>query len=116
INKYPDTFHVTTSTVIDVYESHHNFDLPSSQTNAIINLYFDLCELERIDLQEKIEAIGYQPAEIAALHKAAQKKIDQLHFLYFAEVYSAGSQSKLKAYNRQVKEKLGIDNLSIFKE
>jgi len=116
INNYPDTFHVTTSTVIDVYESHHNFDLSLAESNAMINLYFDLCELQRRELHEEIMAIGDQPTAIEAAHKAAQKKIDQLHFLFFAEVYAAGSQNKLRMYNKEVKEKLGIDNLAFLEK
>jgi len=109
-----DTLVYYTETVFDIFQSFYN--LPSdSLTNPFVNIYFDLAEIERREMIEKIEALHeLSPEAILSIHEKGMEKLKSEWEVYLDQTGSGSSYGELLKYNELVKEELGIDNFEIF--
>lgn len=113
INTINDTLRHYSVSVFDVYETFYR--LPEeSYTNCFINIYFDLCEIERRDMEQKLSKGPLNAQQINLVYTEANNRLHETEKKYLKEVQLGKNTLKLKAWNQYVYEQLNIDNFKIF--
>lgn len=113
INHYKDSTHVLTRAVMDPYETYFYQEL-LPQNNCFVNLYFDLCEIQRHVLHEKVEQVKDDPQKVKEVYSKLDKDFKKDRERYLSEADRGGNIKALERWNKYVKAKLNIDNMSIF--
>lgn len=101
-------------TVFNFYSSFYHLPV-TKKSNVFLNLYFDLCEIERRKLIEKIansEQLTVRYLE--DLHQEAMEAIQNITAKYIGETDSGTNVSALLKWNNYVLERLKIDNFGLF--
>jgi hypothetical protein len=115
INTYQDSTNVLTATLFDPFESYYHLPL-DNQAQCFINIYFDLCEIERRELEKRLylsEKTGTSMEEICnESRKSLEIKMNQ----YLKAVERGTNEREMQKYNAIVLQELGIDNVSLFRE
>jgi hypothetical protein len=113
INTYNDSTDVVTAVVFDPFQSF--YDLPvDNQTLAFINIYFDLCEIKRRELHDKIVEVADNPAEVNRVYSNFKMNFDRYSQNFFRAVDRGTNEDALREYNQIVADELGIDNIELF--
>ncbi len=114
VNLLEGELHTTTAAVFDPLISYYR--LPVTDTVlCFVNLYFDLMELERQELEAEIRQSDQSIETIERLYEARLAKTETLSSQYFREVERGAKKKEMKKWNDFVEEKLGIDNIEFFK-
>jgi hypothetical protein len=113
INTYSDSTNVITSTVFDPWDTFYLLPV-DSVTNCFLNIYFDICEIERRKFAQEIREKKYTKAQMFLAYDEVQKKIEQLTDAYLKEVERGTNRKQLEKWNRYDMQSLGIDNMSLF--
>jgi hypothetical protein len=102
-------------TVFDNYQSFYH--LPTySNTNAFINIYFDICEIERIKMQNKLNSKNYTASEIDLIYKETITNMNNITNKYLKEVDLGENEKFFRQWNKYVFDNLNIDNIKMVKE
>ncbi|MCO5268739.1 MAG: carboxypeptidase-like regulatory domain-containing protein [Brumimicrobium sp.] len=113
INSYKDSTHIITSTVIDPYESFYHLPI-DNQTHCFINIYFDLCEIARRELEEKLKASKNNVYRVKEIYNDFMNQFETKRNEYLKAVERGTNEKEIIKYNNIVYEKLGIDNIELF--
>jgi|GEM_PF-869395 len=101
------------TTVFDGFSSYcHLAD--KSQADLLLNLFFDLCEIERRKMQAGLNEPGLSLERIRAIHAAAQKAMDQSTSRFLKETHYGADPKKMAQWNDKVRGALGVDNFALF--
>ena len=112
INQYADTILYTTLTTLDIGNSKYN--LPRTKENlAYQNILFDLAEIIRVNLDEKLKMLRDVTAMKNA-YKVAEKDLQSLITRYNKETKLGQDMDVLKEWNDRVYDITGIDSFQIF--
>ena len=110
-----DSMVYSSATFLDVYATQLTVP-PAKEFNAALNLYFDLCEVTRRELMDELRAAGNpDPDFINQTYDRHLATLNAIGRRFFREVRRGMDQQSMERYNRLVVEKLGINNLRIFK-
>jgi hypothetical protein len=85
-------------------------------TQIFTNIYFDIIEIERREMQDKLDANTYTLKQIDEIYYATLDKIDEAVNNYFEDVVLWTNINGLKKWNQYVYENLGIDNFLEFQK
>ena len=113
INKYNDSIDVISSTILDPYESYFKLELDSIK-NCFVNIYFDLMEIKRREMIDKINKTNKSPKKIQNIYSKTLQEIKDFEYEFFESTEGCHNQIAMRTYNQQVRIKLGIDNIEIF--
>jgi hypothetical protein len=114
INTYKDSTHYLTATIFDPYESY--FFLPmDKKTNCFVNIFFDLCEIKRRELQKQLNARNISPTQALAMYQKCISELEILKNEYLKDVQRGTEEKKMIKYNLIVFNELNINNLELFK-
>ncbi len=113
INKYNDSIDVISSTILDPYESYFKLELDSIK-NCFVNIYFDLMEIKRREMIDKINKTNKSPKKIQNIYSKTLQEIKDFEYEFFESTEGGHNQIAMRTYNQQVRIKLGIDNIEIF--
>ena len=115
INTINDINYCTSYSVFNLYESY--LRVPNDTlTRVFTKIYFDIVEIERRKMQEKLDANTYTIKQIEEIYYSTLNKIDETVNSYFGDVVLWTNIDKLKKWNQYVYENLGIDNLLEFRK
>ncbi|MEO8067855.1 MAG: carboxypeptidase-like regulatory domain-containing protein [Flavobacteriales bacterium] len=104
---------VFTATALDGFRSYYL--LPEERhTDAFINIFFDLCEMERRTLQEQLLQPGITAERARGIHSFWTDHMNTLTRHYLKETSLGADRVALAKWNARVKEALGIDNMALF--
>lgn len=84
------------------------------ETNAFLNIYFDICEIERRKMEFTLNAFSYTIGQIDSIYKATQQYMDNITGQYLKEVKLGKDKNSLRKWNDYVLKNLGIDNKKLF--
>ena len=93
----------------------HKFSNITICTQCFINIYFDLCEIERRQLDMELKSIGEDHTASDDVYAASQTRLAKLSAQFFKETDRGLQQINMIKWNTYVFERLGIDNIAIFK-
>lgn len=113
INNLCDSVQVISKTIFDPYDSYFLFET-TKESQAFLNIYFDLMEIERRKLAGKLEECKNNRNDIELIYKNAVEKSNQISQLYLKEVQRGTNKEALEKWNRLICEELEIDNLNLF--
>jgi hypothetical protein len=113
INTYPDTLQVITSTVFDPWGTYYLLPV-DSVTNCFLNIYFDICEIERRSFEKKMTKGEFVKDAIIAEYKQMNLNLELMENQYLKEVSRGTNRKALVKWNKYVDEKLGINNMQLF--
>lgn len=113
VNELGDSLVVTTKAIFDPYQSYYY--LPQdSVTNAFINMYFDLAEVQRRKLEWNLST-GIQNKEAMLLeYQKSMEEFDGVTERFFRAVDRGTQKEKMMEWNDRLKAETGIDNLKLF--
>ncbi|MBK8485213.1 MAG: carboxypeptidase-like regulatory domain-containing protein [Saprospiraceae bacterium] len=113
INSYRDSTHIITSTIIDPYESYYHLPM-NNQTLCFINIYFDLCEIARRELEEKLKAQTNNVYRLKEIYNNFLTQFETKRNEYLKAVEHGTIEKEMIKYNNIVYEILRIDNIGLF--
>lgn len=113
INQTGDKIHTLTKTIFDVFDSYYRLPMDVN-ADCFANIYFDLVETQRLELEKEITKPNITVEEIQLLYKKRQEKLAELSNQYFREVERGQNLDKLAKWNKYVAMRLGIDNMALF--
>ncbi len=112
INKYNDTIFFNTMTILDRLNT--KFNLEYNKQNLVFqNIYFDLCEIIRLNLDEKLEKLS-RDEDILIACEVAMKDLKSMTDKLKSETSIGQNIDKLKKWNDLVYNRTGTDNFKIF--
>ncbi|MBK6777291.1 MAG: hypothetical protein IPG74_16120 [Flavobacteriales bacterium] len=104
---------IFTATALDGFRSYYR--LPEEvHTDAFINIFFDLCEMERRKMAARLSEPGLTAPRALAIHAQAVAEMQRTTQQYMKEVKLGADRAALQRWNTVVKEALGIDNMALF--
>lgn len=113
VNLFNDTLHILSSTIFDPFETYFYYPVnPVSLT--FINIYFDLMEIQRRELEAEILAGPKTESAIAESYQRRIQLTETMSAAYFKETERGNNQKAMLRWNETVKEQLKIDNVEIF--
>lgn len=113
VNTYGDSTNILTATICDPYESYYL--LPLDQlAHCFINLYFDLMEIKRRELEELMLSAVEKGEDPMVVYNDFIEALKPIQNQFFKEMQRGTNTVALKKWSAFVFEKLGIDNISIF--
>lgn len=112
INPVGDSLQHYSVSVFDVTQSYYNMpDEP--YTNAFMNIYFDICEIERQKMENVFDSKQWTLQQMDSIYKQTNKNMEARTSSYFKDVETGKNTKALERWNNYVYDKLGIDNLKL---
>lgn len=109
IDSTAEGYRTFSATVFDGFSSYcHLAD--ESKADLLLNLFFDLCEIERRRMQAALVQPGLSLAGIRAIHAEAQRAMDHTTGMFLKETHYGTDPKKMALWNEKVRNKLGVDN------
>lgn len=113
VDHTPEGYRTFSATVFDGFRSYcHLAD--KRKADLLLNLFFDLCEIERKRMQAALDVPGLTLDRIRAIHADAEHAMDQRTGTFLKETHYGADHEAMKRWNDRVRQQLGVDNLKIF--
>lgn len=113
VDRTPEGYRTFSATVFDGFNSWCH--LPDKQrSDVLLNIYFDLCEVERRRMQAALDAPGLSLERIQDIHAEAEKAMERRTAAFLKDTHYGADQQAMKRWNDLVRKELGVDNLKIF--
>ena len=110
VNKRNDSLFTYTQTIIDPFKTY--YELPMDEGAVIfINLYFDLVEIKRRELEKELNKKSHSSVEINALYQNTLAELKIQRRTFFNEMVRGKNKEAVIKWNAYVRSKLGIDNI-----
>lgn len=104
---------VFTATLLDGFRSYYH--LPEERhTDCFINLFFDLCEMERRAMQVELQQPSMTAERARSIHSTWTNHMRDMTRRYMKETALGSDHHALLQWNAMVKEALGLDNVAMF--
>ncbi len=99
-------------TVFDADKSAYH--LPEyTYTRAFLNIFLDICEIERQKMQAQLDEHFFTKKEIDSIYQKTLKEMNNITEKYISEVNLGKNVSALMHWNTYVLKHLGIDNIAL---
>ncbi len=113
VTQVGDSLPARSYTVFDVAKTYYHYQ-QEPNTNAFLNIYFDIWEIERARLQRDLDQHNYPLRAVDSLYHGAVEHAGRIAKLYLKEAELGKNTPKMKEWNDYVMKNLGIDNLKMF--
>lgn len=112
VDRTPEGYRTFSATVFDGFSSWcHLADKASA--DLLLNLFFDLCEMERRRMQAALDVPGLSLDRIRAIHAEAETAMERSTNTFLKEAHYGKDLEVLKRWNDRVKQALGVDNFKL---
>ena len=112
INQTEDSNEVQPVTILDPFTSYSNLD-ESPNSIAFVNIYFDLVEIKKRELESKINT-SLSVKAIKLLYEKMNAELVDISREFFTETTGVTNRTGMSEWNEYVYRQLGIDNLELF--
>ena len=85
-----------------------------NKTHCFINIFFDLCEIERRKLHEELIKMPQDQNKYKEAYQAFVNRTDRGRFQYLKSVDRGLNQEEMIKWNDIVLRQLGINNIALF--
>jgi hypothetical protein len=99
-------------TVFDSEQTYYHL-LLNFYSNAFFNIYFDIWEIERRKMQQKLEVSNLTLSQINEIYNKTIENLNTISEQYIKEVNVGENEKSLRKWNDFVYEKLDIDNMKM---
>ena len=87
-----------------------------SLTDPFINIFFDICEIERQKMQAELDQRQYTIPEIDKIYSETVAQMDKITYEFLREVQRGHKEQAFRRWNEYVLKELGIDNIEMAME
>lgn len=101
------------ATILDVFNSMYHLPL-EPWTDAFLNIWFDLCEIQRRRMDAELQAEPLTEDMVLRIHDKAVADMVAMTTRYEKETGLGKDQVALAKWNALVLQELGIDNMALF--
>jgi hypothetical protein len=113
VNTSDDSTDIMTAAVIDPFESF--WHLPqTADARAFINMYVDLAEIARRDLDAELRASGLPPEKLRDIFLRGERVWQARARRFIRETKDGTDGPAMYRWNDVIKQHLGIDNIALF--
>ncbi|MFD1552197.1 hypothetical protein DNU06_00125 [Putridiphycobacter roseus] len=112
-NNYKDSVNLLIKTIFDPYKSFYYLPL-SPKVHCFINMYFDLMEINRIELALKIKQSDRSFESVKKIYTTQYLKMLTQENQFLKEVQRGENKKEMAEWNQYIYEKTKINNLEIF--
>jgi len=113
INSNDSKFDCKSYTIFDLTKTFYWLKT-NEYSNAFVNIYFDLCEIERRKMENKLLKYNKSLRQIDSIYSNTLLNIENVTHKYKKEVQRGNNVKDLKKWNDYVLDELGIDNIKLF--
>jgi CarboxypepD_reg-like domain len=114
VTQLDDSLICKSYTVFDANKTFYH--LPEQPyTKAFLNIYFDICEIERRKMERELNTHIVSTAKIDSVYTETIARIDRITQRYLKEVQLGKKERELAEWNKYVLKNLNIDNLHLFR-
>jgi len=114
INDYGDSLHFLTETVFDPYNTYYYLPIDNF-ANCFINMYFDLCEIQRRELEKMLFSISNPTVEkLQVAYDNFMLYAQKQRELFLKEVDRGTVKKTMEKWNAYIFHEIGNDNISLF--
>lgn len=114
VNRLGDSVFWQTATIFDPHQSY--FYLPmTNAARCFINMYFDLVERQRRELEQLLKQTEQQPAALYATYHAFMSTAQQERETFFRDLMLGNNEKGVLSWNERLSRVLKIDNVAIYK-
>ncbi len=110
IDQKENSYYWKSYSVFDSYHSYFRIE-QDEYTRAVLNIYFDLCEIARREMEKKLRTKNHSLSEINAIYRNSVKQMKVVGDEFLEEVRLGANNKALIKWNQKVLNELGIDNL-----
>ena len=111
-----DSLFCTSHSVFEEVNSCYMMPIDSLHSHIFVNIYFDICEIERRKMQALLDTTELNLAQIEELYEKTNFDVSMISSKYIFEVSYGKDTAKLAEWNKYVFDNLGIDNVAMFRE
>lgn len=115
INQFGDSISVLTSTLIDLDESFYYLQ-KESYTDCFINNYFDLIELQRLNMLNDLNRHNYSINQIDSVYNLNNIRLNEIQTQYLKECERGSNTEALDKWTKTIEKSLGINNAILFND
>ena len=108
-----DSLVLLSSCVIDPYQTYYKLSVDPT-VNCFINMYFDLCEIERRKFESACRKGVLNLQQINAIYIDTKQGLDEVLNEFLAQVDRGQNRKSMLKWNEVIKAELGIDNVALF--
>jgi hypothetical protein len=108
-----DSLVLLSSCVIDPYQTYYKLSVDPT-VNCFINMYFDLCEIERRKFESACRKGVLNLQQINAIYIDTKQGLDEVLNEFLAQVDRGQNRKAMLKWNEVIKAELGIDNVALF--
>jgi hypothetical protein len=113
ITQLKDSLNFRSFTVFDAKQTFYH--IPEDNfTNAFLNIYFDLCEIERRKFEKELYGYAKNVSIVQKMYDDMLLKQEKLKQQYLKDVERGSNEKEMIRWNSYVFENLGIDNLKLY--
>ena len=109
------TYNFKSYTVFDAVKTFYHL-VEEAETKVFLNIYFDICEIERRKMEERLNSSANTIQKIDSIYNEAVRRKDEVTKKYLKEVQLGKVKKSMSEWNDYVFQNLGIDNLKLFGE
>lgn len=113
INYLNDSLHTLSRTILDPFTSYYYFPTTLKST-AFLNMYFDLIEIQRRELESDLKINAHSPKEAEQIYSKKMYKVNQLSEQFFLDVERGNNEEGMIEWNKFIVDRLNIDNWEFF--
>jgi len=108
-----DSIQILTKTIFDPYESYYTMEM-DRQAQCFVNMYFDLIEIERRRLAQRLEQSDKTRKTISSLYLDSQASVSKVSWQFFMAVDEGKNEKEMLKWNALILKELQIDNIALF--
>ncbi|KAB1062014.1 carboxypeptidase-like regulatory domain-containing protein [Salibacter halophilus] len=107
-----DSLSIRTATIFDPYKSFYKMKL-DSKAMAFINMFFDLYEMQRIEMEKELEDVK-EINEVERIYQKHSQIAEETTEEYMDDVNLGKDKEAMEKWNDRIVRNLNIDNLKLF--
>ena len=108
-----DSLALLSACVMDPYQTFYHLPIDNN-VNCFINMYFDLCEISRRNLEAKCRAEKLIAASFQGHYNKTQTELEQQLNQFLTQADRGQNRKAMLKWNAFIVEQLGIDNVALF--
>jgi len=109
INPIDSVYDFKSYTIFDLSKTYYLLDI-NENSNTFINIYFDICEVERRKMERKLLQHNTSLPEIDSIYQQTLSNIEKITNQYMKEVQRGNNTGLLEKWEEYIHNELGIIN------
>ncbi len=114
-NAILDTTFYLSSTQVNLDETYYYLK-PNRFTIAMINMIYDLMEIERRELMNILESREWSKAQVDSIYEKSSQQLDARIYHFLRAVDLGNEEKELRDYVKKINYELSIDNSSLISD